>query len=469
VSGWFAAGRPAGNVLAQLASHVVTRAVLLGSTIAVAGAVGVADFGVFALALVFYQAGLLLRDAGLGQALIILGSDNTHTTRRAFLTGSAFGIGLGVVIAVLSGPATAALGLPASAPFVRILALAFAIGSTGVAPNAALERGLRFTARAVIDVSSYLALAVVTAIGLMLGWGALALAWGYVAQGSMQAILALLIQPPWRTGEHEAVPLGSFARYGGLLWASALLAYLAANVDNLAVAVLGGASAIGTYALSYTLGTTITISLAQVLNRVALPYYARAADGETRLEVFRSVAPLSMALGIFAAAPVIVLAPEVRHELLGPTAPAAPLAILAAYGVVRAVGIALGTALNGSGEARSVTVSGTVNVALIVILIVPGYLIAGLVGVALVCLTAMVASLTFLRGPIRRLGASLTFLGLPSLGLLLLVLLVIGLGGPTPLIVRVAAGIGAMILAAAWAWRTARGGGMRFGVRGAGP
>jgi O-antigen/teichoic acid export membrane protein len=448
--------RPIGKILAQLASHVTTRAILLGSTVVVARAVGVADYGLFALGLVFYQAGLLLRDAGLGQALVILGGGHARMTWLAFVGASAIGFSLALLIALLSQPATALLGLPESAPFLRVLAVAFGIGSLGIASNAALERGLRFTARATVEITSYVTLAVVTAGGLYLGWGAMALAWGYVAQGSVQAALGIALEPPWRHRMSGSVRFRSLARYGGLLWASALLTYLGTNLDNVTVAALGGAAAIGGYALSFTVGTTIAISLAQVLNRVALPYYARAADDAARLETFRSVVPMSTALAILAAAPVIALAPEIRDVLLGPTASDVPLAVLAAYGVVRAVGIAIGTALNGSGTAQPVTWVAALNVGLIAVLLVPGYLVAGPSGVAVVVLLSLAGSIAFLRGATHRHGASLAFLGLPAIGVTLLLLLIIGPLGPAPFIARVAAAAGATVIALAWAWRIVR-------------
>jgi O-antigen/teichoic acid export membrane protein len=460
---WFASERPTAKILAQLVSHVATRAILLASTVVVARTVGVAGYGLFALGLVLYQAGLLLRDAGLGQALIILGGGDTGMTWRTFLTASLIGISLAILIGALSDAFTTLLGLPDAAPFVRVLALAFGIGSLGIASNAALERDLRFTARASVEISSYVALGVVTIGGLYLGWGALALAWGYVAQGAVQAALAIVLEPPWRDRTHGTVRFRSLAGYGGLLWGSAVLTYLATNIDNIAVAALGGAAAIGVYALSYTVGTMIAISLAQVLNRVALPYYARAVDDAARLVTFSSVVPLSTALAILAAAPVIALAPEIRDVLLGPTAPDAPLAILAAYGVIRAVGVAIGTALNGSGAARPVTWTAAVNVGLIAILVVPAFSIAGPSGVAVVDLVSLAVSVALLRGATHRHGASLAFLGTPAVGVTGLVLLVLGPLGPVPLILRVAAGAGIMVLAAAWAWRIMRSG--RQGVQ----
>ena len=462
MTSWFATERPTAKILAQLISHVATRAILLASTVIVARAVGVAAYGLLALGLVFYQAGLLLRDVGLGQALIILGGAHARMTWLTFVAVSAIGICLAVLIVSLSEPATALLGLPGAAPFVRVLALAFAAGSLGIASNATLERELRFTARATVEVISYVALSIVTIAGLLLGWGALALAWGYVAQGAVQAGIAIALEPPWRHRADGTIPFRSIARYGGLLWASAVVVYLATNVDNVAVAALGGAAAIGTYALSYTVGTMIAISLAQVLNRVALPYYARAADDEARLATFVAVVPLSTALAMLAAAPVIALTPEIRDLLLGPDAPDAPLAILAAYGVTRAVGVAIGTALNGSGSARPVTLSGTVNLGLIAIFVVPGYWIAGPSGVAIVVLMSLVGSMALLRNAAHRHGASLAFLGRPAIGVILLVSLVVGPLGPLSFVFRAAAGTIAMIVAAAWAWRIVRTG--RMGV-----
>ena len=103
---WFARERPIAKIVAQLASHVATRVILLGSTVIVARTVGVAAYGLFALGLVFYQGGLLVRDAGLGQALIILGGGQARLTWPAFVAASAMGTGVAVVIALLSEPAT---------------------------------------------------------------------------------------------------------------------------------------------------------------------------------------------------------------------------------------------------------------------------------------------------------------------------------------------------------------------------
>ncbi len=106
-----------GKLAVQLTALVVSRGVLLGATVAVARAAGVSDYGTFALALVIFQAGLLLRDAGLGQALIILGGDSHGLTWRAFIGISCVGALLALAMGIFAGPITNALGLPDSAAY----------------------------------------------------------------------------------------------------------------------------------------------------------------------------------------------------------------------------------------------------------------------------------------------------------------------------------------------------------------
>ena len=141
---------------------------MLVTTVAVARTAGVEQYGIFALAMIAFQGGLLLRDAGLGQALIVDGQ-RRGMGWPAFLTISAVGIAVAVAMVVVTGLVAAFLALPTLGELARILALAFTIGSFGVTSNALLERSLRFKARAWIDIAAYTTLGIVTAVGLSSG------------------------------------------------------------------------------------------------------------------------------------------------------------------------------------------------------------------------------------------------------------------------------------------------------------
>lgn len=392
-------GRPppqpaARHLIAQGLGLAVSRGVLVIVMVVVARQVGLAGFGGFAAAFVAFQAGMLLRDAGLGQGLIVLGGREPGLIRTAFVVASAAGIALGIALALFADPLAGLLNVPASAPLMRVLALAFAIGSFGVASNATLERERRFTTRAAVDILAYLGLGAATLGLLATGIGPAALAWGFVVHAAIQSVTAIVLAPPWgdeRAG-HGAVR--RLAGYSGLLWASALLGYLGSNADNVLVARLGGSEALGAYALSYALGCTITISIAQVVNRVALPYYAASATGAER--TVRSMVPLAVALAGVPATVLILGAPEIAAFALGPGVGVVPLILLTVYGVVRACGMSVGTALNGTGRAASALQGSAISVGSLILLIPPAFVLAGLAGAAAAVLVAMLAGTGFL-------------------------------------------------------------------------
>ena len=400
---WFAVERPTGKIAALALAFGFSRGVLLLATVLTARTAGIEAYGVFALALVVFQAGILLRDAGLGQALIVLGGREHGLTLLAALLISAVGIALGLLMWLLAEPLTSILGLPDAAPVLGILALAFGIGSLGIASNATLERELRFVARSAIDILSYGTLGVVTAIGLAAGVGVESLAWGFVAQAILQAGLGIILAPPWRDRGGSLAGLGRLARYSTLLWAAAGLSYLAANIDNVLVARLAGATALGIYALSYTIGNTVTIGIAQVLNRVALPYYGRDhADDVALRRTVKTVIPLSVVLGAIPATVIIALSPEIGIAVFGPGVSVVPMTLLALYGVVRALGMSLGTALNGVGAARESVVGSLINVVFMIALIPTGLSIAGPAGVAAVVLAGITVGSVYLLFRVER-------------------------------------------------------------------
>ena len=446
-----APGRALGSLFQQLAAFALSRAVLLGVTVAAAQAAGVEEYGSFALALVVFQAGLLLRDAGLGHALIVLRRDSGDLTWAVFLGTTAIGVALATFMATFSRPIASYAGLPEADEPLRILALAFGIGSLGVASNASLEQQLRFRARAVIDVAAFAALGVVSLGLLAAGAGAEALAWGHVAHAVTQTATAVALVRPWRHRSIALAGVGKLFRYGGLLWAGAFLAYISANADNAIVGRIGGAAALGAYALSYTLGNTVTISLAQVVNRVALPYYARASGDPSGIaEAIRAVVPLATAAAMVPAVGIIALAPEIRATVIGDEYSSIPIVALAVYGVVRGLGMSLGTVLNATRRARTATWYSGVNAVTMLALIVPAHALWGISGVAVAVLAAMAGSTAFMAGSVAEVRASGRFLAATLLVLLGLAAAVVVPDQPLPVALRGVVGLG---LACAFAWR----------------
>ena len=454
---WFAVDRPLPKLAAQGTSFAISRGALLTATVLVARYAGVGEYGTFALGLVVFQAGLFLRDAGLGQALIVLGGEHAGLLWPAFIVTTLVGLLVALLMFLGADAITGLLRMPAAGRDLRILALAFGVGSLGVASMASLERSLRFGARAVIDVTAYLGLLGVTAIGLTAGWGAEALAWGYVAQGACQALLGILLVQPWR--DRRAVPIAAFLRYGGLLWLAALLAYLATNVDNASVGVLGGATSLGIYAFAYSVGSTVTISLAQVISRVALPYVSR--DHLDTVAIARSVTvlvPLAVWASLAPAALIVAFAPEIMRIVEPGGTATFVLVLLAVYGVARSFGIISGTVLTGLRLARVALVAGVVNVGIMAVAVPPGFVVGGPAGAAAAVLLACVVSvLVQSRHLVRRGLLDRRRAAGPVLVLVLVVLPVALPGGPALVVVRAVAALTAVAVSGGACWRLAFG------------
>jgi len=454
------ARRPAvAPVISQLAAFVASRAMLLGATIVVARVAGAAAYGSLAIGLVVLQAGIFIRDAGLGQGLVIVGQRRAGLTWPTFLAATSIGVVLAVVIISLADPLTNILGVPEAAEIVRLLGLAFGIGSAGVASSAALERTLRFVSRAWVDVAAYGALTVVTIALLASGFGAASLAWGYVAHAAVQTSLAVILSPPWADAGAPLRDVVALARYSGTLWVAAVLSYLAANLDNALVGRLGGAEALGIYALAYTIGNTVTIGFVQVVNRVALPYYGRASGepGAART-LLKTVTLTSISFAALSAAVIAFLAPEISRSLFDTSIAIGPLIVLAGYGIVRAAGIVVGTALNGLGEARRTVASGAVNVACIALTLPAAFQVAGLTGAGAAVLAALALSIVVLLPSLsQRSGANPWRLLWPAALALLAGLVIAALMVESALVLRLAVIVLIGSAAAAVAIRGARG------------
>jgi len=395
-SGWLTVPGSASQIVVQGVAFALTRAALLLASVLTARIAGVEAYGSVAIGLVVYQAGVLLRDAGLGQAVVILGQ-RRGLAWAAFIIATVVGTCVGGAMWASAQVVSTLVGVPGATQPIRLLAVAFAVGSVGVVPNGMLERRLRFSARAVIDVLAYGALLVTTLACLRAGLWVEALAVGYLVQSLVQSVIAVALARPWTD---RGAPFGAIlglARYGSLLWASAAFAYLSANLDNLIVAWLGGPSAVGAYALFYSVATMITIAPSQVVNRVALAHYGRAVADRNAIErAARGALRLSAGLSFLPAAAIALTAPEVAAVAAGPAAPAVALVVLAAYGLARSVGICLGTVLNGVGLARHGVTGAALNATLMTVLIPLGYLMGGLPAAAAAVLAAMLVSLLYM-------------------------------------------------------------------------
>ncbi len=244
------------------------------------------DFGLVGMVTAFTGVLNLFRDFGL----------STASVQRAEVTeeqvSTLFWINL-LVGAILSASAFALA--PVIARFYHeprllritwVLALGFLFNAAGVQHSALLQRQMRFTAMAVVNIIS-LALGATAAI-LMARAG-----YGYWALVAMTVTLPLTttiglwLTSRWIPGRpRRRAGIRSMMRFGGTLTLNGLVVYVAYNLEKVLLGRFWGAQTVGLYGRAYQLVTIPTDNLNSAVGEVAFSALSRVQDDPVRLKSY---------------------------------------------------------------------------------------------------------------------------------------------------------------------------------------
>jgi PST family polysaccharide transporter len=277
------------------------------------------DFGLVGMVTAFTGVLNLFRDFGLSSATVQRG----HVTDDQISTLFWINILVGLILG---------LSLGAMAPFVAgfyheprllwvsvILATSFIFNGAGVQHTALLERQMRFTALAMIDLIS---LVVSTAIGV----GMAATGFGYWALVAAAVALPLVTTlclwfgtgwVPSRPRSQEG--LHSLLRFGGTLTLGNVIVYLAYNLEKVLLGRFWGADALGLYGRAYQLINLPTDNLNSAFWGVAFSGLSRVRDDPQKFRnYFLKGYSLLLALTIPMTIAAALFAPDLIFVVLGP-------------------------------------------------------------------------------------------------------------------------------------------------------
>lgn len=316
------------TILGRLASQLATWAV----TIYVIRLLRPEDYGLMALASIFSSLFTLIAEIGLGSTLVQTRDLSPQRLRQIF----------GLVI--LSNTAAFLLMVTAVAPLaaiffredrlqpvVQIIALQFIPAAFAVVPSAMLERELKYRGRAITDLLSSIAGALLTLVLAYLGHGVFALAWGVVAGTTIRAAgLNIAGSFPGRPTFHFA-GCGSMFNFGRNVAATQFVWFFYSQADSFIVGKFLGKHDLGVYSVSMDLAALPASRLSSILNQVVFPALSKVkrdggAVGDYLLRGMKSISLASF--------PVMwgmsSVAPELVRALLGDTwtEAALPLALL---------------------------------------------------------------------------------------------------------------------------------------------
>jgi lipopolysaccharide exporter len=375
--------------------------VLFGTLIALARLVPPADFGRYAVALVFGEL-MLIPGQAVGVALVQRSSAGPDYMQ----TGAALSLLIGVAIVVISLIAAKFLIVPIygerTANLVRLTCLGVMVNSTNIVPSAILQRRLAFRRLTVVQV-------VGTGVGAFASVGlavALRSATAMVFGGLVGALAGTALFFAWARPPLPRLHLGPARDLAGYGLPAALAATSWVGFRNCDYAIVGarlGALQAGFYFRAYTLGVEYQKKVSQVMGSVGFPLLARARSTADQHQLRRRMVRL-LTLVLFPALVLLAItAPVLIPRLFGSQWAAAvvPTQILAIGGAATLVIDAIGAALMAAGRARAMLGYGWghfVSYGLTVLLVSPLGIVAVAVAAATIhSLFAIIAYILLVR------------------------------------------------------------------------
>jgi O-antigen/teichoic acid export membrane protein len=265
---------------ATMGGQVAKFVLSTGSNIALARLLSPRDFGLVAMAVVVTMFGGLIKDLGLSLATIQREKITHQQVSTLFWINVVVSVALGVVVIAASGLIAGFYDEPEVRGITIALSSTFIFGGLTAQHNALLQRQMRFSRMAAIEVIA-MVLGTAVAISAALsgaGYWSIVL-WGVVSTFVTMALSWLSSR--WRPGRP-----GSLASVRSMLVEGAnftgfnILSYLGREADNLLIGWRWGADPLGLYTRAYALLMLPLNQINSPMTGVALPVLSRLQDDD---------------------------------------------------------------------------------------------------------------------------------------------------------------------------------------------
>jgi O-antigen/teichoic acid export membrane protein len=294
---------------------VVGRVGQLFVGIVLARLIAPSEFGVFAAALVVLSVVVSISELGVSVA-IVQAADREEVDRIAPVVTTvsvASGAGLAALMALLAPWLAQALGAPAAAGPIRVLALSLVIAGLSATPSACIQREFRQDRKLIADTVSFVVTTVVAVVMASAGFGAWSLAWSRVVGnvvlfGFTFALAPARYRPAW-----DAALARRLLRFGLPLAGASIVVFAVMNVDYAVIGNILGPTQLGIYVLAFNLSGWPVGAFSSTVRAVSLPAFS-----ELRYDPLRHQASFGRALGMLfvPVVPACVLLGVLGHPLV---------------------------------------------------------------------------------------------------------------------------------------------------------
>ena len=239
-------------------------------------------YGLMAMAVLIINFLETVRDAGTGAALVREREVSDDLAATVFWLTCALGLGITVIMIVVSWPAARFFHEPMVATVLQFLSIGFFLGTLSIVPLAMLNREMAFRKVALAQTAGAVSGTLVAITVALAGGKVWSLVSGSIAINTITT-LAIWIVSPFRL---KAVFRPSDARhmvsFGLNLSGFNVLNYFSRNADNLLVGKFLGSVPLGFYQMGYMLMTYPIQNFAAVVAQVVYPALSKMQDDHER-------------------------------------------------------------------------------------------------------------------------------------------------------------------------------------------
>jgi PST family polysaccharide transporter len=291
-----------------------------------------AAFGIVGGALVVMRVADVVGKLGVGNALVQRDTVEAHHLAAALVFFTGWGFVVTVAIIFTAPNLATLLRIPELAVALPVMAVGVLVVNVAEVSLALLRRDLRFRVIAMANIVSHgVAYGVVGIALAALGFGYWSLVWAFLVQLAVRSAMVMIARRHhWRLWSAPA-GLRDLLIFGGGMTVWRLTIKCGQEFDNLVVARMLGAEALGLYRRAHQLSTTAAVFFSNSVATVVFPVASKLREPERLGNAYLRGIAGTMLLGLPAGTFLAAVAPEAVAVVLGPqwTAAAAPMAILA--------------------------------------------------------------------------------------------------------------------------------------------
>jgi len=307
------------SVFAKLCAQATNFLLRVGSLIVFARLLNPEDFGLVGMVTAVTGILSLFKDFGLSTVTVQRATMTDQQTSMLFWLNLLVGGVLGL-LSLASAPILVAFYQEPRLFWVTaILSAGFLFNAAGVQHTALLQREMRFTSVAVIEILSLLISSVVGIGMAFAGFGYWALvSWSLVLPAANAA--GAWLMTAWVPGApSRAVGMRSMLRFGGTVTLNLLVVHIVYNLDKVLLGRFWGAEVLGIYGRAYQLLTLPTGNLNEAVGGVAFSALSRVQhDPSLMRSYFLKGYTIVLTLTIPITITFVLFANDIVFLLLGP-------------------------------------------------------------------------------------------------------------------------------------------------------